>query len=76
VRTKSVKLAPNSRELIKEIISDSVTLSGKLLLTNSNKISRLFSELIMIMKKIPHMMSLIKPQNITSKTILHTGCKN
>jgi hypothetical protein len=53
LRAKSVKLAPNNRKLIKEIINYSVTLMKKLLLMNSSKIGRL----ILLMKKRPHLMS-------------------
>jgi hypothetical protein len=45
LRAKSVKLAPNNRKLIKEILNCRVTLAKKLLLTNSSKISRLDSRL-------------------------------
>jgi hypothetical protein len=41
LRAKSVKLTPNNRKLVKEVINCSVTLSKKLLLTNSSKIGRL-----------------------------------
>jgi hypothetical protein len=44
LRTKSVKLTPNNRKLIKKVINCSVTLSKKLLLTNSSKIGRLISD--------------------------------
>jgi hypothetical protein len=43
LRAKSVKLAPNNRKLIKEILNCRVTLVKKLLLTNSSKIGRLVS---------------------------------
>jgi hypothetical protein len=72
----SVKLAPNSRKLVKEIINRSVTLSEKLLLTNSNKIGRLSNRLIAITKKSHPLMSPIKLHNTSSKMILHTGCNN
>jgi hypothetical protein len=45
LRAKSVKLAPNNRKLIKEILNCRVTLAKKLLLTNSSKIGRLDSRL-------------------------------
>jgi DNA-binding MarR family transcriptional regulator len=38
LRAKSVKLTPNNRKLIKKVLNYSVTLSKKLLLTNSSKI--------------------------------------
>jgi hypothetical protein len=76
LRVKSVKLAPNNRKLIKEILNCSVTLAKKLLLTNSSKIGRLSSRLILLMKKRPHLMSPLKIHNISSKTILHTSCQN
>jgi hypothetical protein len=60
-RTKSVELALNNKELIKEVINYSVTLLKKLLLTNSSMVGRLSSGLIAIMKKVH---------------ILHDGCKN
>jgi hypothetical protein len=76
LRVKSVKLALNTRKLIKEIINCSVTLAKKLLLTNSSKIGRLASRLILLMKKRPHLTSLLKIHNISSKTILHTSYQN
>jgi hypothetical protein len=76
LRAKSVKLTPNNRKLIKEVINCSVTLSKKLLLMNSSKIGRLSSRLIFLMKKRPYLMSLLKLHNISSKTILHTSCQN
>jgi hypothetical protein len=76
LRTKSVKLTPNNRKLIKEILNCSVTLTKKLLLTNSSKIGRLSSRLILLMKKRPHLMSPLKIHNISSKMILHTSCQN
>jgi hypothetical protein len=76
LRAKSVKLAPNNRKLIKEILNCSVTLAKKLLLTNSSKIGRLSSRLILLMKKRSHLMSPLKIHNISSKTILHTSCQN
>jgi hypothetical protein len=51
LRAKSVKLAPNNRKLIKEILNCSVTLVKKLLLMNSSKIGRLGSRLILLTKK-------------------------
>jgi hypothetical protein len=51
LRAKSVKLTPNNRKLIKEIINCSVTLSKKLLLVNSNQVRRLSSRLILLTKK-------------------------
>jgi hypothetical protein len=75
LRAKSVnKLMPNNRKLIKEVINCSVTLLKKLLLTNNNKIGRVSSRLILLMKKRLHLMSLLKLHNICSKTILHTSC--
>jgi hypothetical protein len=76
LRAKSGKLAPNNRKLIKEIINCSVTLGKELLPTNSSKIGRLVSRLILLMKKRPHLMSPLKIHNITSKMILHTSCQN
>jgi hypothetical protein len=73
---KSVKLTPNNRKLIKEILNCSVTLAKKLLLTNSSKIGRLISRLILLTKKRPHLMSPFEIHNISSKTILHTSCQN
>jgi hypothetical protein len=71
---KSIKLTPNIRKPIKEVINCSVTLSKKLLLTNSSKIGRLSNRLIFLMKKISHLMSPLKLHNISSKTILYTSC--
>jgi hypothetical protein len=51
LRAKNVKLVPNNRKLIKEILNCRVTLVKKLLLTNSSKIGRLVSRLILLMKK-------------------------
>jgi hypothetical protein len=65
LRAKSVKLAPNNRKLIKEI-----------LLTNSSKIGRLSSRLILLTKKRPHLMSPLEIHNTSSKTIIHTSCQN
>jgi hypothetical protein len=76
LRAKSVKLTPNNRKLIKEILNCSVTLAKKLLLTNNNKIGKLSSRLILLMKKISHLMSLLKIHNISSKMALHTSCQN
>jgi hypothetical protein len=76
LRAKSVKLAPNNRKLIKEILNCRVTLAKKLLLTNSSKIVRLTSRLILQTKKRPHLMSLHKIHNINNKAILHTSCQN
>jgi hypothetical protein len=76
LRAKSVKLTPNNRKLMKEVLNCSVTLAKKLLLTNNNKIGRLPNRLILLMKKRPHLMSSLKIHNISSKTILHTSCQN
>jgi hypothetical protein len=76
LRAKSVKLAPNNRKLIKEILNYRVTLVKKLLLTNSSKIVRLASRVILLMKKRPHLMSPLEIHNISSKAILHTSCQN
>jgi hypothetical protein len=76
LRAKSVKLTPNNRKLIKEVINCSVNLSKKLLLANSNKIGRLSSRLILLMKKRQHLISPLKLHNISSKTILHTSYQN
>jgi hypothetical protein len=76
LRAKSVKLVPNNRKLIKEIINCSVTLAKKLLLTNSSKIGRLSTRLILLMKKRSHLMSPLEIHNISSKTIIHTSYQN
>jgi hypothetical protein len=76
MRAKSVKLAPNNRKHIKEVLNCSVTLTKMLLLTNSSKIGRLSSRLIFLTKKRPHPMSPLKIHNINSKTILHNSCQN
>jgi hypothetical protein len=76
LRAKSGKLTPNNRKLIKKVLNYSVTLAKKLLMMNSNKIGRLSNRLILLMKKIPHLMSPLKIHNISSKTILHTSCQN
>jgi hypothetical protein len=73
LRAKSVKLAPNNRNLIKEILNCRVTLAKKLLLMNSSKIGRLASRLILLTKKRPHLMCPLKIHNISSKAILHTS---
>jgi hypothetical protein len=70
LRAKSVKLEPNNRKLIKEILNCRVTL------TKSSKIGRLASRLILMMKKRPHLMSPLEIHNISSKAILHTSCQN
>jgi hypothetical protein len=76
LRTKSVMLTPNNRKLIKKVLNCSVTLAKKLLLTNSSKIGRLSSRLILLTKKRPHLMSPLKIHSISSKTVLHTSCQN
>jgi hypothetical protein len=76
LRAKSVELTPNNWKLIKEVLNYSVTLVKKLLLTNSSKIGRLPSRLILLTKKRPHLMSPLKIHNISSKTILHTSYQN
>jgi hypothetical protein len=76
LRAKSVKLVPNNRKLIKEVLNYRVTLAKKLLLTNSNKIGRLASRLILLMKKRPHLISPLEIHNISSKATLHTSCQN
>jgi hypothetical protein len=76
LRVKSVKLVPNNRKLIKEILNCRVTLAKKLLLTNSSKKGRLPSRLILLMKKSPHLMSPIEIHNISNKMVLHTSCQN
>jgi hypothetical protein len=68
LRKKSVKL-------IIEVLNCSVTLLKKVLLTNSCKIGRLFSRLILLIKKRSHLMSLLKLHNISSKPIHHTICQ-
>jgi hypothetical protein len=50
LRAKNVKLMPNNRKLIKEVLNCSVALSKKLLLTNNSKIGRLSSKLVLLMK--------------------------
>jgi hypothetical protein len=76
LRVKNVKLTPNNRKLIKEVLNCSVTLAKKLLLMNSSKIGRLSSRLILLTKKRPHLMSLLKIHNISSKIVLHTSYQN
>jgi hypothetical protein len=76
LRTTSVDLMPNSRELIEESINGSITLTKKLLLMNSSKKSSLSSGLIMTVKKSPHLMSPLKLHNFNRKPILHIGYKN
>jgi hypothetical protein len=76
LRAKSVKLAPNNRKLIKEILNCRVTLAKKLLLTNSCKITRLASSLILLTNKRPYLISSFKIHNISSKAILHTSSQN
>jgi hypothetical protein len=76
LRAKSVKLTLNNRKLIKEVLNCSVTLAKKLLLTNSSKIDRLSSRLILLTKKRLHLMSPLKIHNISSKMVLHTSCQN
>jgi hypothetical protein len=76
LRAKSVKLTPNNRKLIKEVLNCSVTLAKKLLLMNSSKIGRLSSRLILLIKKRPHLMSPFKIHNISSKMVLHTNYQN
>jgi hypothetical protein len=76
LRTKSVKLAPNKKKLIKEILNCRVILTKKLVLTNSSKIGRLASRVILLMKKRSHLMSPLEIHNINNKTILHTSCQN
>jgi hypothetical protein len=76
LRVKSVKLTPNNRKQIKEVINCSVTLSKKLLLMNSSKIGRLFSRLVCLTKKRPHLMGLLKLYNISNKMVLHVSCQN
>jgi hypothetical protein len=76
LRTKSVDLTPNNRELIEEIINGSITLVKKLLLTNSSKKSRLSGGLIATTKKSPYLMSPLKLHNLSKKLVLHTSHKN
>jgi hypothetical protein len=76
LRAKGVKLTPNNRKLIKEVINCSVTLLKKLLLMNSSKIGRLYSRLILLMKKKPHLTSPLKLHNINRKKILHSSRQN
>jgi hypothetical protein len=63
LRTKSVNLTPNNRELIEESINYIITLAKKLLLTNSSKKSRLSCGLIATTKKCPHLMRPLKLYN-------------
>jgi hypothetical protein len=72
LRAKSVKLTPNNRKLIKEVLN---SLVKKLLLMNSSKIGRLCSRLILLMKKRPHLMSLLKINNISSKMVLQLAVR-
>jgi hypothetical protein len=67
---------PNSRELIKESINGIITLTKKLLLTNSSKKSKLSSGLIETVKNSPHLISPLKLYNLSRKSILHIGHKN
>jgi hypothetical protein len=76
LRTKSVNLTPNSRELIKENINSIITLAKKLPLMKSSKKSRLSCGLIAILNKNPHLMRPFKLHNISRKSILHTSHKN
>jgi hypothetical protein len=76
LRAKSVKLTPNNKKRIKEVLNCSVTLAKKLLLTNSSKIGRLSSRVILLTKKRPLLTSLLKIHNISNKTILHTSYQN
>jgi hypothetical protein len=75
LRTKSIDLTPNNRELIEEIIIGSITLAKKLLLTNSNKKSRLPCGLIATAKKSPQLMSPLKLHNLNRKMILRTATR-
>jgi hypothetical protein len=59
-----------------QLRAKSVTLAKKLFLTDSNKIDRLTSRLILLTKKRPHLMSSLEIHNISSKTVLHTSCQN
>jgi hypothetical protein len=43
---------------------------------NSNNVSRVTNMLVAIMKRSPHLMRLIKVNNLRNKLILHTSCKN
>jgi hypothetical protein len=76
LRAKSVKLTPNNKKLIKQILNYRVTLVKKILLMNSSKIGRLTSRLILLTKKKPYLMSPLEIHNISSKMILHTSCQN
>jgi hypothetical protein len=76
LRTKSVNLMQNSREMIEESINSIITLAKKLLLMNSSKKRRLSCGLIAIVKKNPHLMRPLKLYNISRKLILHAGHKN
>jgi hypothetical protein len=67
LRGKSVKLKPNNKKLIKEVLNCSVTLVKKLLLTNNSKIVRLSSRLILLTKKRSHLMSPLKIHNISTQ---------
>jgi hypothetical protein len=76
LRTKSVNLMPNSRELIKERINGRITLVKKLLQTNINKKSIVSCGLIETAKKCPYLMRPLKLYNLSRKSILHTSHKN
>jgi hypothetical protein len=76
LRTKSVNLMPNSRELIEESINDIITLTKKLLLMNSSKKSRLSCGLIATAKKCPHLMIPLKLYNISRKANLHAAVQS
>jgi hypothetical protein len=67
---------PNNKELIEESINGIITLTKKLLLTNSSKKSRLSYGLIAIAKKNPLLMRPLKLHNISRKMILYTSHKN
>jgi hypothetical protein len=76
LRTKSVNLTPNNRELIEESINSIITLAKKLLLMNISKKSRLSCGLIATVKKSSYLMRPLKLHNISRKMILHTSHKN
>jgi hypothetical protein len=65
----------DSKELIEESINGIITMTKKLLLTNSSMKSRLSCGLITTVKKSPHLMRPLKIYNISRKLILHAGHK-
>jgi hypothetical protein len=76
LRTKSVNLMPNGRELMEESINNIITLAKKLILMNNNKKSGLSYGLIATMKKSQHLMRPLKLYNLNKESVLHTSHKN